>query len=188
MKLLTIEYLNNNLGFIKEEIIKGKIFIYPTDTIYGIGCNALMKEAVTKIRNIKKSNKPFSVIAPSLNWIEKNCEIANAVQHHLKKLPGPYTFILKLKSNDIYHAIESHPKTIGVRIPNNWFGNVIKEANVPFITTSVNVTTQPFATDITLLDSNIKNRVDYIIDVGSINGKPSKVIDLTKDKENIIRA
>ncbi len=79
---------------ITKEILAGKIFIYPTDTVYVIGCNALDKKAVARLKEIKKrdKNKPLSIIVPSFNWIEKYC----IIDINLKKyLPGPYTIILK---------------------------------------------------------------------------------------------
>ena len=81
-----------------KEIKAGKIFIYPTDTLYGIGCNAEDKEAVEKIREIKgRDNKPFSVIAPSFKWIEDNLIIDCNLKEYL---PGAYTIILKKKDKD----------------------------------------------------------------------------------------
>jgi len=86
-----------------QRIFNNEIFIYPTDTIYGIGCNALDELAVQKIRLIKgRDDKPFSVIAPSFDWIYENCD----VDVDLKKyLPWPYTIILK-KKNPKYHKFQ----------------------------------------------------------------------------------
>lgn len=81
--------------------LKKEIFIYPTDTIYGIGCDAENKTLVKKIREIKnRDNGSFSVIAPSINWILENCETD---KKQIKKyLPGPYTLILKKKRRNFY--------------------------------------------------------------------------------------
>lgn len=158
----------------KEEIISGKIFIYPTDTIYGLGCDATNVDAVNKIKEIKgrDKDKPLSIIAPSFEWIEKNC----IVDCDLKKyLPGPYTIILKKKDKNFLSHVASG-ETIGVRIPNSEFTKEIQKASVPFITTSVNLAGEPFATKISDVKEEIKNKVDHIIDAGELNGRPSTLV------------
>ena len=112
---------------ITKEIIEGKIFIYPTDTIYGIGCNALNKKSVNKIKKLKgrDKDKPLSIIAPSKKWIKENCIIDVDL---IKYLPGPYTIVLKKKdSNFLKHV--SNTSTIGIRIPKNNFIKMNKKIN-----------------------------------------------------------
>ncbi len=154
-------------------VLSGKIFIYPTDTIYGLGCNALLQESVDNIKEIKKrDNKPFSIIAPSFEWIEENC----IVDVELKKyLPGPYTIILKKKNKDFLPGV-SDTDSLGVRIPNNAFCKKIQKTGIPFITTSVNLAGEPFAAKISEIKEEIKNKVDIIIDEGELNGMPSTLI------------
>ena len=161
-----------------NEIIKGKVFIYPTDTIYGIGCNAEINNSVKKIRKLKaRPDNPFSVIAPSKEWILDNCLIN---KKELSRLPGPYTLILNLKTISVSDNVNSGLKSLGVRIPNNWFTEIIKEANVPFVTTSVNKAGEQYMTSLEDLNQNIKEHVDYIVYEGPKNGKPSKILDFTK--------
>ena len=165
----------------KHEILHGKIFIYPTDTVYGIGCNALNKEAVEKIREIKKRDmKPFSVIAPSLAWINEHlvadCDLT-------KYLPGPYTIILRKKNPEFLNYV-SNLETLGVRIPKNEFTKEIETANVPFITTSVNFSGQKPANSISEIPEEIKNQANIIIDSGTLSGKPSTLI---KEGREILR-
>lgn len=162
-----------NVKTLKQEILKGKIFIYPTDTIYGIGCNALNKKAVNKVRQIKKRDKkPFSVIAPSLEWIKEKC----IVDFNLKKyLPGKYTVILK-KKNPSFLKWVSDKKTLGVRIPNHHFTKRIQKANVPFITTSVNFSGEKYSSSINEIPREILDMVDYVINEGKLTGKPSTLI------------
>ncbi len=84
---------------IKNMVLKGDVFIHPTDTIYGLGCDATNEQSVKKIREVKqRPTTPFSVIAPSKEWIEANCVITKEAKSWLKKLPGPFTFILKKKN------------------------------------------------------------------------------------------
>jgi L-threonylcarbamoyladenylate synthase len=163
-----------------EEMKEGKLFIYPTDTIYGIGCDATNPKAVGRIRAIKKrEEKPFSVIAPSIEWIMSNCDVRRPQREWIEKLPGPYTFILKLSNKEaVSPYVNSHLNTLGVRIPSNWFAAVVAEAGIPFVTTSVNLTGKPFMTSVLKLSPAIKDAVDYIVDVGEMKNKPSKVIDL----------
>jgi len=166
---------------IQEYIRKGKILIYPTDTIYGIGADATNSESVRGIRKLKKSNKPFSVIASKI-WIRKNCVISKEVNKYLKKLPGPYTLILKLKNKK---AVSKETKLgadkIGIRIPKHKFTSEILKAKKPFVSTSVNETGKSFATSVKNLPKKFKSSI--IIDVGKLKGTPSKIYDLTTSKK-----
>ncbi len=169
-----------NVKILKQEILKGKIFIYPTDTIYGIGCNALNKKAVNKIRQIKRRDKkPFSVIAPSFEWITEKC----IVNFDLKKyLPGAYTIILK-KKNPSFLSWVSDKKTLGIRIPNHHFTKKIQKVNVPFITTSVNFSGEKPSSSIDEIPKEILNKADYVVNEGKLNGKPSTLIIEGKEIE-----
>lgn len=159
---------------LKKAILAGKIFIYPTDTIYGIGCNAMNKKAVEKIREIKKrDNKPFSVIAPSIKWIEDNL----IVDVDLKKyLPGAYTIILKKKNPDFLSHV-SQTETLGIRIPKSEFCDIIRKTGIPFITTSVNFSGEKPANKISEIPEEIINKVDFVIQAEeNLFGKPSTLI------------
>jgi|SRR3989338_6715004 len=156
------------------------IFVYPTDTIYGIGCNALNKQAVKKIRAVKERAKsPFSVIAPSKEWIRENCIVGKNAEEWVGRLPGPYTLILKTKNNCVAENVAPGLKTLGVRIPDHWFSNFAHEIGMPIVTTSANKASQDFMTSLEDLDLDIKSKVDFMIYEGEKRGKPSKIIDLT---------
>jgi L-threonylcarbamoyladenylate synthase len=151
-----------------------QIFIYPTDTIYGIGCNAENKELVEKIREIKqRDQKPFSIIAPSKNWILKNfvCKISLLDKY----LPGPFTLILKKKNKNFLNEVSSLD-TIGIRIPKHPFTKILQKTKKPIVTTSVNVSGQPFATKISEVDKTILDKVDTIFNYGTLFGKPSTLV------------
>jgi len=158
-----------------EAIKSGKIFIYPTDTVYGIGCNALNKKAVERIKEIKTrdKNKPLSVIAPSKSWIFKNLNAKKSLVN--KYLPGKYTLILK-KKNSNFLSYVSKTNTLGVRIPKHKFIKLIQKAKVPFITTSVNLSGEKPASDLNEISKNIIKKVDIIINSGKLSGKPSTII------------
>jgi len=158
-----------------KEIKKGSIFIYPTDTIYGLGCNALNKKAVARIKKLKgrDSKKPLSIIAPSKKWISENCIVDKRLL--AKYLPGKYTLIVKKKNKNFLKHV-SATETIGVRIPKHGFVELIQNAGVPFITTSVNLSGEKPATNVDKIDKKILNKVDVIIDDGILNGRPSTII------------
>lgn len=186
MRVLTREEFEKEREFFTMKIGQGAVFIYPTDTIYGIGCNARDPVAVKMLRKIKKREKmPFSVIAPDKEWIEKNCEINQLAKVWLNKLPGPVTLILNLKNKSaVCDGVAPDKNTIGVRIPNHWIRKVAKELQLPIITTSANVKGGYFMTNLDDLDLEVKNAVDFTIYEGENNGSPSKIVDLTeKDAE-----
>jgi len=170
-----------------KAIKQGKIIIYPTDTIYGIGCDALNTKAVKKIREIKQrdSEKPFSVIAQSRQWIYKNFDMNKA---YIKKLPGPFTFILRTKRDKLVSKqVSSNVNILGVRIPDHPLTKMIQKAKKPFVTTSVNVTGKKPITEIKKIPRKISKQVDIIIDGGKLSNKPSTIVDLTGKIARIIQ-
>lgn len=189
MRVLTKEEFWNEKEYFLLKIGQGAIFIYPTDTIYGIGCNAKDPVALKKLRKIKKREEmPFSVIAPDKEWIKKNCSIGYSDEMWLNKLPGPLTLIMKLKNKDaVNELVAPRMDTLGVRIPNHWISKFVKELERPIVTTSANVKRGNFMTSLDDLDMEIKEAVDFIIYEGKNEGTPSKIIDLSKGEANIIR-
>lgn len=185
MKIIDQKYVEKNKKEIVKAILDGKIFIYPTDTIYGIGCDARNDESVQKIRSIKKRDeKPMSVIAPNFKWIEDNCVTDfKAAEDALAKLPGPYTIFFDLNNqNCVSRFVNPIENCLYVRIPKNWFSEIIKDAGVPFITTSVNLSGEPHMTGLDDLNEKIKMGVDFIVYEGKKAGTRSEKIDLRKNQ------
>lgn len=174
---------------IQKELEKGATFIYPTDTIYGLGCDATNGRAVNKIREMKERPKQaFSVIAPSKDWIVKNCEMSKEAQEWVDKLPGPYTLILKLKNKKaIAKEVNEGLDTVGVRIPKHWISGIIRTFGKPIVTTSANKVGKIFMTNLDNLDEDIKSKVDFIIFEDEKKGNPSTLIDLSGAEAQITK-
>lgn len=164
--------------------LKKSIFVYPTDTIYGLGCNALDEDLIEKLRYIKNRHiLPFSIIPPNYEWVKKHCVVDERVATWLKRLPGPYTLILKLKDrNSIPYNLNLGLDTIGIRFPNSWFTSVVKMLGFPITTTSANLTGGNYMSSLEDMHPNIKNFVDYIIYDGRLKGKPSELVYLNRTK------
>jgi len=181
MRIINYDELKMERPSIIDAVIRGTVFIYPTDTIYGLGCNAELSNAVKKVRLLKsRASNPFSVIAPSLQWIYENCIVTKEGEEWLEKLPGPYTLIFKLKKTCIAKEVNPGLKTLGIRIPNHWIRNIVAEAEVPVVTTSVNRSNEDYMASLEDLDPLIKGAIDFILYEGKKEGKPSKIIDLTE--------
>jgi len=187
MRVISKEIYEKEKQQLLSRIQEGAVFIYPTDTIYGIGCDATDPEAVMTLRRIKKRDKkPFSVIAPSKIWITQNCHVPDKTW--LDKLPGPYTFILRLKNKDAVCS-EVNPLdngTLGVRIPNHWIREIPALLGSPLVTTSANILGEDFMTNLEDLNETVNNEVDFIIYEGEKKQRPSKIVDMTKEKVIII--
>lgn len=163
-------------GKILKKIKSGSVFICPTDTIYGLGCNALKSGSVSRIRKIKKTGHPFSVISPGTSWINANLVVR--FPEYLEKLPGPYTFIFeKKRPGFLSHASKSN--SLGVRIPDHPFTLLIRESGLPFVSTSVNYSGRPSIKKPDDTPKGILDLVDYIIDAGILDNPPSRIFDLT---------
>ena len=172
MRLITKEEFKERKEEFIEKIRNGAIFIYPTDTIYGIGCNALLDEPVKRIREWKGRKNSFSVIAPNKAWIKEHCEVKDG---YLEKLPGPYTLVYPMKKQII--SKQTSEKTLGVRIPDHWISDLVKEAGVPIVTTSVNVTGEIPLFSLENIQPAVKAFLDFAIDEGKLKGRASEVID-----------
>lgn len=173
--------LLNNFSFYEKKL-REKVFIAPTDTVYGISCNARSSKLVNQIRKIKKTKQPFSVIAPSKKWIHQNCVITKEAKEWLKKLPGPYTLILELKNKKAVtkEVYNNENDTLGIRIPDHWISKVAGRLKIPLVTTLANVSGGDYMKSLDNLDLRIKNNVDLIVSVGKKQGHPSTIINLVE--------
>ena len=181
------EVLMNREKFI-EMVRDGAIFIHPTDTIYGIGCVAVKGKTVQRVREAKKRDiMPFSIIVPNTEWIYKNCIVPKFAEEWINKLPGPYTLIFKIKNRESFaKEVNNGWETIGVRIPKHWFADFVRELGAPVITTSANISGEEFMTSMDNLNSEVKNKMDFIIYEGEKEGTPSTIVNLSKEQVEII--
>ncbi len=171
----------------KKVIEEDGLLVYPTDTLYGLGCNALSPTAVEKVYEAKKreGRKPLSIIVSDFEMLLSYCEVSPAQQQILQELlPGPYTFIVPLrKSLPVSANME-----VGVRVPEHYFmRQAAKELSVPIVSTSANLSGHPEVADVAALDGHIKAKADLIVDGGKCSyAMGSTVIDLIRMK--VIRA
>lgn len=187
MKVIDKSGFMENKAEMLQKIKEGAVFIYPTDTSYGIGCDATNEIAVRKIRDIKNRPKsPFSVIAPSKDWIREKCRIDPERADWLDVLPGKYTLILNLKKSDAVTdnvvLDRINRKTLGVRIPGNWFSAIVEELGFPVVTTLAGFTGESHMTDLEDLHEDIKKNVDFIVYEGEKKKSPSDVVRLDYDE------
>ncbi|MFT4326147.1 MAG: L-threonylcarbamoyladenylate synthase [Candidatus Woesearchaeota archaeon] len=171
------------------KIKQGSLFIYPTDTIYGLGCDATNGESIKRIRKIKqREDQPFSIIAPSKDWILENCIVNEEGAKWLDKLPGPYTFVFELKNKDALHKhVNPQNNTIGVRIPDHWSADIAKHLGKPIVTTSPNVHGEDVMTHPEELNPEFMAHLDFVLYEGRLHNPPSAVIRLTDSEANFLR-
>jgi tRNA threonylcarbamoyl adenosine modification protein (Sua5/YciO/YrdC/YwlC family) len=172
----------------------GGLLIYPTDTVYSMGCdsnNVKAVERLCKLKGVKPTQNKFSIVCNDLSNIAKYAKVSNVAFRILKKyLPGPFTFILPATS-DLPKIMQTNRKTIGIRIPNHMIPlKIIDSLGNPIITTSVkndidDINEYPNQIE-DIWDLN-KDDVDIIIDGGWCDIYPSTVIDGTTDNFELIR-
>ena len=170
----------------------GAVIIYPTDTIYGMGCdihNARAVERVARIKGIKPQKNDFSFICYDLSHIADYARVSNSAFKLMKRtLPGPFTYILDV--NNRVPKLLSGKKTVGIRVPDNEIPRqIVHELGNPIITTSVHDDDEiiEYTTDPELIFEKFQHQVDIVIDGGYGGNIPSTIIDATTDDFNIIR-
>lgn len=192
-------YLNfkNNTNYtnlkIPAKILKeGGIVVFPTETVYGIGVNALNKKAIKKLYDIKNRplNKPISLLVNNIEMIENIAKNITEEEYTLITtfMPGPLTLILK-KKEIIPDIVTANSKFVGVRMPANDVAlNLIKYANVPLATSSANMSEMPSGTSIASIVDEFKDKVDYYIDGGiSKIGLASTIVQIINREVHILR-
>jgi len=173
---------------------KGGVIIYPTDTVYGIGCdinNRRAVERICQIRNIKPDKAQFSFICSDLSNISEYCsQIDNGIFKLMKRvLPGPYTFILGATSKvpKIFH---SKKHTVGIRVPNHAIPlAIVRELGNPIMTASVHDTDQmvEYSTDPELIYERFEGLVDMVIDGGYGGLEASTVLNCADGTVEVVR-
>ncbi len=182
------------IRFIAEELQKGKVVIYPTDTIYGIGCdinNTKAVERVARIKNINLKKDHLSMICYDLSHIS---DYTKNIDNHIFKvmkrnLPGPFTFILNANSN-VPKLFKNNKKTIGIRVPdNNIIRDLVQELGHPILSTSVIDDDEiiEYTTDPELIYEKYGDLVDIVIDGGYGGNIPSAIVNCTTGDLEIIR-
>ncbi|WP_460949307.1 L-threonylcarbamoyladenylate synthase [Spirosoma daeguense] len=184
--LRRIEYVVNALR-------DGAVVIYPTDTIYGMGCdihNARAVERVARIKGIKPTKNDFSFICYDLSHIADYARVSNQAFKLMKSLlPGPFTFILQATSN-VPKLLNTNKKTVGIRVPDNDIPRqLVHQLGHPIITTSIRDEDEiiEYSTDPELIFEKFQHQVDIVIDGGYGGNIPSTIIDATDDDFTIVR-
>lgn len=190
-------YSKNNDSDVLQHIVDilndGGIIIYPTDTMYAMGCHALKErpiERICKLKNIDPRKNNLSIICYDLSNISEYARVSNATFKLMKRnLPGPFTFVLNADSR--LPKIFRNRKEVGIRVPDN---NIIREIchllDAPILTTTLPLNPDEdveYVTDPELIDEKFGSEVDLVIDGGIGGVEPSTVINCCEDVPEIIR-
>ncbi len=195
--LLKIHPANPSARYIQKVVDilnNGGLVIYPTDTVYGLGCdifNAKAVERIARIKGMRIKDANFSFICHDFSHLSDYTRPIGSSSFKLikKNLPGPFTFILPA-SNNIPKLFKNKKKTVGIRIPqNNIILEIVKQLGHPILTTSIHDEDEilEYTTDPELIHEKFQQQVDVVIDGGFGNNIPSTVIDCTDTEPVIIR-
>ncbi len=181
-----IRYINKAVEVLKN----GGVIIYPTDTVYGLGCDIFNKEALERIFSIKNDsqNKLLSFVCDDLKDISKYAKVSDYAYRVMKHLlPGPYTFILPA-AKEVPKRLWSKRKTVGIRVPNNQIAlTLVRELGNPIISTSVTKRLGEILSEPEEIKLIFENQVDLMLSMGNLGNKPSSVIDLSDEQPEVIR-
>lgn len=173
---------------------RGGLIIYPTDTVYGLGCDITSQKAIQKIcqiRGINPDKANFSFICYDLSHISDFIKPIDTTTFRILKkyLPGPFTFILNA-NNNVPKLLSSNKKTVGIRVPDNNIARcIVKELGNPIVSTSIHDEDDilEYSTDPELIHDKFENLVDIVIDGGYGDNVPSTIVDCTTGGFDIIR-
>lgn len=185
---------NRKLQSVVSCLRDGGIIIYPTDTVYAIGCdfqNVKAVEKLAKIKGIKANKSNFSFICSDLSHIADYARVSNSAFRLIKRaLPGPFTFIFDA-TNNVPKILQSAKKEVGIRIPNHTIPQeIVKMLGNPIITTSIKDDDDIFheyPNEIEWIFERYQNEVDIIIDGGWCGITPSTVVSTLNDTIEVVR-
>jgi len=181
-----MRYINKAIDVLR----KGGVIIYPTDTVYGFGCDIFNRDALERVFAIKQDSgtKLFSFVIPNLKDISKYAKVSDYAYKSMKHLlPGPYTFILPA-AREVPKKLWTKRETVGIRIPkHNVALTLTKELGNPIISTSVTNRKGEILFDPLEIKMIFNSQVDLMLASGNLQGQPSSIIDLSTDSPEIIR-
>lgn len=181
-----LRYINKAIEVMRE----GGVIIYPTDTVYGFGCDIFNRDALERIYTIKNESttKLFSFIISDFKDIATYAKVSDYAYKTMKKLtPGPYTFVLPA-AKEVPKKLWTKRKTVGIRIPNHNIAlTLAKELGNPIISTSVTNRKGDVLFDPEEIRVVFNTQVDLMLASGALEGVPSSIIDLSGDEPEIIR-
>jgi len=181
-----MRFINKAVDVLKS----GGVIIYPTDTVYGLGCDIYNPQALQRIYDIKldAGTKLFSFICPDLKDIARYAKVSDYAYKSMKKLlPGPYTFVLPA-AREVPKKLWTKRKTVGIRIPNHNIAlSLARELGNPIISTSVTSRKGEILFDPLEIQAIFNLQVDLMLSSGALEGKPSSIIDLSGEVPEIIR-
>lgn len=193
-KYIKEKEIDNNIIFeIARDIEKGKIVVFKTDTVYGIGTNAFDKEACEKIYEIKGRPiyKPLCVLISDISMLKEIVDFISPTEQKLIDAfwPGPLTIKFKKRENVIPDVISAGDNYVRVRLLENELAyNLIKTAGVPIVAPSANLSGSPTGTEIKNIISELDGKVDYILDSGNVSDSTtSTIVEVNNEKVIIIR-
>jgi len=175
-----------------EALQAGRIIVYPTDTVYGLGCSVESKSAIEKIHLLKRQRreKPFSFVCSDLKHVSEYAYVSNTAFKIMKRLiPGPYTFVLPAaRMKHLPRILVSKRKTVGIRVPNSPVVTaLVQSLGHPILSTSVTDESGDLLDDPERIHSLFGHAVDIVLDGGPLHSEPSTVIDLTTDQPEVLR-
>ncbi len=164
------------------------VIIFPTDSVYAMGCSLKSNKAIQKLaslKGIKAEKAKFSIICNDLSNISEYARISDDVFRLMKKnLPGPFTFILP-GSKQLPNIFKNKRKSIGIRIPNHYLPlTIVEELGCPIVTTSIHDEDQvvEYTTDPELINEKYKNKVDFVLDGGYGENIATTIVDCVNDE------
>ncbi|APG25882.1 MAG: L-threonylcarbamoyladenylate synthase [Syntrophotalea acetylenica] len=173
-----------------ECVKQGGVIAYPTDTIYGLGCDIFNRKGVKRIYQMKERSqrKPFSFICADLSDVANYAQVSNFAFKIMRRyLPGPYTFVLEA-TRVVPDLLVTKQKTVGIRIPSNSIAlAIVRELGHPLVTTSANISGEEPCYDPSVINERLGRQIDMIVDGGIITGEASTVISLIDDKIEVLR-
>jgi len=173
-----------------EVLREGGVIVYPTDTIYGLGCDITNKNAIERVQRIKgrDKKKPMSFVCADMAHVSDYARVSNYAHRILKRcLPGAYTFVLPA-TRQTPRVLQTRQKTVGLRIPDHPVPRALVEAlGQPILSTSANFSAQEVITEPWQLQDELGPHVDLIVESGPLPVEASSVVSLIGDEATVLR-
>lgn len=190
--MLVLDYLNDpheSSERALDTVKRGGILVYPTDTVYGMGCDLENKDALDRLYRLKKipQRKPLSFICSDLRMVSRYARLSNSAHGMMRKLlPGPFTFILEA-TREVPKLMISKQRTVGIRVPEQEFClELVRRLGRPLVNTSASDSLDEVISDPDRIEE-MYPRADLMISLGQQRSEASTILDFTGDQPIVVR-